>query len=174
MEEALERDVRRMLDEHAIRRMIMSYGRAVDRLDREMLASFFHPDAVEHHGTYDGPARDFVAHAIDHALPRFTTTTHYVVNCLVDVDGDEATAESGLIAAHVRGEPGSESVDWMHARLLDRLVRYEATWKIMERTVVHDWDMTEPIERVVGWEGVFTRGTRDRDDPSYTLRSSRR
>jgi hypothetical protein len=53
----------------------------------------------------------------------------------------------------------------MHGRLLDRLELRDVEWRIVERTVIHDWDKTERIEHLAKWDGVFARGTRGPADP---------
>jgi hypothetical protein len=177
MDEVLEQRLARMLDEHEIERLIRSYGRAVDRADRDELAALFHPDAVEHHGTFEGPASRYVDYAVDTALPRYDRTSHYLTNSVIQVDGDTAVAETYLLAAHVRHDPaegvaGTGRLDLMNARLLDRLERRKGQWRIVERTVVQDWDATAPIESVDQWNGVFVRGERGHGDPSYAARDS--
>src|SRR5690606_8703026 len=38
------------LDREAIHTVLMRYCRGVDRLDRDLIASVYHPDAYDHHG----------------------------------------------------------------------------------------------------------------------------
>ena len=158
-----------MLDERQIERLIIRWARAVDRLDKSALASVYHPDAVEHHGTFDGVATDYVDFVIDTALPNYISTTHYVTNCLVEVDGDQAHAESFVLAAHLGKDEEGLVLDLMNARLIDRLERREDQWRILERTVVHDWDMTQRIDSVERWQGVFEAGKRGMEDFSYSV-----
>ena len=171
MDAQLEARLRRMLDEHEIERLIKGYGRAVDRSDRAELGAIFHPDAVEHHGTFEGPSKGYVDYAIDTALPRYDRTSHYLTNCVIHLDGDRATAETYLLAAHLRhDDAGEQYVDLMNGRLLDQLERRDGEWRIVERTVVHDWDTTEKIEQIDKWQGVFVRGERGPGDLSYAAR----
>jgi ketosteroid isomerase-like protein len=172
MDAQLERRLHRMLDEHEIERLIMGYGRAVDRADRAELAAIFHPDAVEHHGTFEGSARGYVEYAINTALPRYDRTSHYLTNCVIHVDGDAAAAETYLLAAHLRhDDAGHRHLDLMNSRLIDKLERRDGEWRIVERTVVQDWDKTETIEQVEKWQGAFVRGERGTGDLSYAVRA---
>ena len=41
-----------MLDEHALRKLVHGYCRAVDRGDTETLRGMYHPDAVDGHGAF--------------------------------------------------------------------------------------------------------------------------
>lgn len=173
MDEVTEQDLRRMLDEREIERLIIRWARAVDRLDKRELASVYHRDAIEHHGTFDGPADEYVNFVIDTALPNYISTSHYVTNCLVEVDGDRAHAESFVLAAHLRDDASRRVMDLMNARLVDRLERRDGHWRILERTVVHDWDMTQQIESVERWQDVFEPGRRGLRDFSYSVFSTR-
>jgi len=162
-----------MLDEHEIERLIKGYGRAIDRADPVELVAIFHPDAIEHHGTFEGPASDYVDYAINTALPRYDTTSHYLTNCVIDVDGDVASAETYLLAAHLRhDDAGNRYLDLMNSRLIDKLERRAGAWRIVERTVVQDWDKTEKLEQVEKWQGVFVRGERGTGDLSYAVRAA--
>jgi hypothetical protein len=172
MDKGLEDDVRRMLDVHAIEQLVKRYGRAADRVDRDAYASFFHPDALEHHGTFEGRSVDFVDYAVNVGLPRYMATTHLINNTLVEVDGDRAVAESNLTAAHlIDDDQGARRVQWFFGRLLDRLERRQGEWRVVERTVVHDWNKCEPLTPIDGFADLFVQGKRDRNDPVYeTLR----
>jgi hypothetical protein len=173
MDAQLERRLRRMLDEHEIERLIKGYGRALDRADPAELAAIFHPDAVEHHGTFEGPASGYVDYAINTALPRYDATSHYLTNCLIEVDGDVASAETYLLAAHLRhDDAGDRYLDLMNSRLIDKLERRNGEWRIVERTVVQDWDKTEKVEQIEKWQGVFVRGERGTGDLSYAVRAA--
>src|ERR1700677_714889 len=57
-----EADIRRLLDEASIRRLLASYCRAVDRGDLTTLRSLYHPDARDDHtGVYSGSVDGFIA-----------------------------------------------------------------------------------------------------------------
>ena len=55
----LERAVRELQDRQAIYDCLMRYSRAVDRLDRELLLSVYHDDAVDDHGMFVGDPQEF-------------------------------------------------------------------------------------------------------------------
>ncbi len=48
----LEEMVRELHDKEAIRTVIATYSRGIDRRDRELLLSCYHPDAVDDHGLF--------------------------------------------------------------------------------------------------------------------------
>ena len=50
-----EQQVRELLDKQAVTDVIMTYARAIDRLDEDLLRSVFHPDSQHAHG-FVGPS----------------------------------------------------------------------------------------------------------------------
>ena len=52
----LKRDVRKLLDKQEIYEVLCRYCRALDRGDEKLLRSVYHPDAIDHHGIFDGKA----------------------------------------------------------------------------------------------------------------------
>ncbi len=57
-----ERDpeIQKFIEESAIRNLLDKYPRAVDRQDHELLASLFHPDAIDDHGVYNCSVAGYV------------------------------------------------------------------------------------------------------------------
>jgi hypothetical protein len=61
----LERTVGELKDRQDILDCLMRYSRGVDRLDRELLRSAYHPDAVDDHGMFAGGRDAFVDWVVD-------------------------------------------------------------------------------------------------------------
>src|SRR5262249_11432964 len=57
----MDGDVRALLDEQAIRRVLARYCRGIDRLDQDLVRSCYHPDATEAHGTFTGGLEEYLA-----------------------------------------------------------------------------------------------------------------
>lgn len=153
-----------LLDKQAISDVIMTYARAIDRLDEAMLRSVFHPDSQHAHG-FVGPSSDpslpskpgapldFVAYAFD-VLNTHTRTHHQLGNIFIELDGEDAYAESYFTAYHrmrPKGDPAAapnawdtEMDFWVGGRYLDRFQKREGVWKISHRTGLTDWMRTEP------------------------------
>lgn len=53
----IEAEVREQRDRSEIWQVLMNYCRGVDRLDRELLLSCYHPDATDDHGIFMGYER---------------------------------------------------------------------------------------------------------------------
>jgi SnoaL-like domain len=57
--EELERAVVALQDRQAIQDVLMTYSRGIDRLDRELLLSVYHDDAIDDHGVFVGSPEEF-------------------------------------------------------------------------------------------------------------------
>jgi SnoaL-like domain len=162
----MDRQLDLVVAESAIRRVMLTYCRGVDRMDLDLIRSVFHPDAVdEHSARYSGPGvgfADYVARSL-HAQ-NLALTCHHVTNCLVELESDfRASAETYFMAAHTNGT----DVMWMLGRYLDVLVQVRGEWKIMHRRVVHDINYLTPAAHAFN-PSDFLIGRQGRSDPSYT------
>ena len=160
--------MRQFLDEAAIKKVHMRYCRSIDRMDWDLLRSCYHPDAIDDHGEYVGGVDGFIEYC-KAGTPNFERTFHFTGNQLVDVDGDVAWAEYYAIAYHrvAAGPDGPERDLITCGRYVDRMERRNGEWRIAKRVVVVDFDRVDPLrERWV--PKALLRGTRDKNDPSYT------
>lgn len=153
-----------------IGQVLLRYCRGVDRGDREMIRSVYHPDATDDHGTWTGLGVDFADYIVD-SLDRATgTSQHHVTSSFIEVDGDRASAESYFLAFHpTRDTAGEDTLAFVGGRYLDRFERRDGDWRISERRVVLDWTR----ERLDGapWASTsaFAQGARREQDPSWDL-----
>jgi hypothetical protein len=153
-----------------IRQVLNRYCRGVDRGDRQMLKDVYHADAIDDHGTWTGPGRDFADHIVDSLDAQGAPSQHHITNVLIELDGAHAAVESYFIAFHPHGEPGSASaLAFVGGRYLDRFERRDGRWRIAHRQVVLDW--TRETLPGPAWElqGRFARGQRHRSDASADL-----
>ncbi|WP_172937939.1 nuclear transport factor 2 family protein [Rhodococcus sp. MS16] len=162
-----------LVDEIASRQQIndllVHYTHGCDRADVELLRSVYHPDAIDNHGKFNGPAADFAAWATDLHLG-FSCTTHYICNSVVEIDGDLAHGETYVqVWIRSNGEQGVDRV--IGGRYLDRFERRGGVWKIAKRHLLVDWHTLINVESLPPKEGTDTwySGSRDRNDPSYAL-----
>lgn len=165
---AIEAEVARLRAMEAVRARVYGFSRALDRLDRELLAEQFHSDAEVDYGVfYKGPVAGF----LDVAL-RFQggmrDTHHLVGNVLATVAGERAAAESYVQAHHVIAQAGELVQLLVGARYLDRFECRAGQWKIAFRTEVIDWGRWLAVpERWFEENGEMAKGRRDRSDLSY-------
>ena len=118
----LERQLRELIDRQAIHDVILRYCRGVDRLDRALILSAYHPDAIDDHGIFVGGPEAFADHFSAFHATRQTATQHIVTNHTCELDGDTAHCETyWLFAAMNREGPplslgGGRYVDRMERR----------------------------------------------------------
>jgi hypothetical protein len=159
----LGREVGELRDRQAILDCLTRYSRGLDRHDDELLSSVYHDDAVDHHGEFLGPARDFVPWVNGVHEADYVAHTHFVSNNTVELDGEVAHSEI-YVQVVLRRKEGP--LDICGGRYIDRLERRNGQWRIAAREVVVDWACT--ADGVI-WRqiGTFPTGTWDTGDPSY-------
>ena len=180
--EELEQAVTMLLDRQAIHDCVLTYSRGVDRMDRDLLVSVYHEDAVDDHGVFIGTAEEFADWALELHRTKHLSHQHCLFNHTVDIDGDVAHAETYYLFLGINRE--GPPVSWGAGRYIDRLERREGRWAIAARKCLRDWSpLAERPERLdqlsltagkaflPAREHAFLRtcdqAARDRTDPSY-------
>jgi ketosteroid isomerase-like protein len=126
-----------LLDRDAIRDVVTSYCRGVDRFDRDLLLSTYHPDAMDDHAGFVGDREEFYDWVRDMHGTHHKLTQHYVANHLVEIDGDVAHAETYMIYAALNQE--GQPFSLMGGRYIDRLEKRDGKWAIAERYMLGEW-----------------------------------
>jgi ketosteroid isomerase-like protein len=161
-------ELRRIVDQLAIRDLILRYARGIDRRDLELVRSCYHPDAIDEHGSYNGDVDGFIAH-LDRNRGTFERTMHFLGNQLIEVDGDTAHAESYCVAFHRRAgsddRPPTDVYIWL--RYIDRVERRDGVWKVAHRVCAFDWSREDPVSGMWEFAPATTRGKPSRDDVLY-------
>lgn len=157
--------VRELKDRQEIYDCIMRYSRGIDRLDREMLLSAYHPGAIDDHGTYCGPVEGFadVVFELHGTYQEFTQ--HHITNHRCELDGDVAHTESYYLFRCINKE--APWYNFSSGRYLDRFERRDGRWAIAERICV-----VEARDEIWGPNGNvdntdYVPPSRTHDDPSY-------
>ncbi len=159
-------------DIHAI---TMGQARYIDRGDKEMLDSLWHPGATVNVGVFEGPAAEFTEMIVGFTADR-PAMSHNVANEWIEVRGDHAISESYLIAySKVPDENGGYIDNFVGGRYLDRFEKRDGEWKCTHRTFVMDWETNEPTTDQ-GEDGMLadlkTRGDKVPNDPIYDFWAS--
>jgi len=157
MTDDMTRELQILLDKQAIKEVLMTYCRGIDRLDETLLRSVFHPGSQHMHG-FEGPSSsddgsdDFVGYALGF-LGTFTRTHHHLGNMFIEVEDDVAFTEAYFTAHHRRrakGDPlaGEDATEtekdyFVAGRYLDRMEKRDGQWKITHRTGLTDWSRLE-------------------------------
>jgi len=137
----MERDpeLQQVIDESKIRNLLDKYPRAIDRHDHALLASLYHPDAIEDHGVYNGTAAGYVDFMRARGRPGMHWTHHNGTQ-IIEIKGDIAECETyslALCRLGAKGEPGYDREMFLRVRYLDRVEKREGVWKIAHRRVVY-------------------------------------
>ncbi len=128
----LRRRIEDLEARNAILELGSRYARGVDRLDRDLLRSCFHPDSEHRHGRFEGLSWDFCDEIIK-MVGSLEHTQHLLGTRSVVVDGDTASAELCWTAYHKVGDAGWFAWPWAEpgdvliigGRYLDRYERRE-------------------------------------------------
>lgn len=169
---AMAQRLDRIESRQAIHALLLRYCRGVDRLDRDMILSVYHPDALDDHGSFKGSPTAFVDWVMSNHRDKILSCTHFLANSLVIFDGDDvAHGESYVIAVHRHLRDGALH-DLMGAgRYIDRFERREGRWGLASRVVIGDWDRLDPVDGQLAGPltEALAQGRRDPGDPSYAL-----
>jgi len=165
----LERAVRVLQDRQAILDCIHRYCRAVDRFDRDLLLSVYHPDAIDDHGIFVGGPEAFADWAFGFHREHQHATQHIVTNHTCELDGDVAHSETYWMFAAMNKTGAALALGG--GRYLDRFERRDGRWAIAARKCVIDWggapgETPIPAEALAMFTAVGNTA-RDRSDVSY-------
>lgn len=128
-----------LLAKEEIKDLVLSYCRAIDRKDFELLATLYHPGAGDEHGCNpSGTAQEFFD-ILPGMMEVSEVLQHNITNHLVKVDGDYAEGEAYLVAHTLVDMDEHRYAFLMGARYLDRYQRIDGVWKFNHRRVVADW-----------------------------------
>lgn len=165
----LQERIARLEARSEIRDCIERYARGMDRRDREILRSAYHDGAVDDHVGFIGEVDGF----IDWAYAYHSTQTryqHYLLNHTVDIDGDEAHAETYYLFVGTDREPASH-LTISGGRYVDRLERRDGRWGITDRVCVVEWNAESTslvTDEVIALMAATMRvATQDTSDVSY-------
>lgn len=159
--------LRLLLDREEILDCMVRYCRGVDRLDRELLLSAYHDDAVDDHGVAVMAPSDFAGWLLGMHREHQRLTRHAICNISYDIDGDVAHVESYI---HYSAVNLSQPPILSYGRYADRFERREGRWAIAARVCRAEttWKLAEAAE---SHHPPYLRcgvgGHRDRQDRSY-------
>ena len=165
MDAELAAIVRELKDKRDIYDCIMRYCRGIDRLDRAVLLSAYHPDGVDDHGTFVGPVDKFADYVFELHTTHQHRTQHQITNHLCELNGDEAHTESYYIFRSLNKRPPLYTM--ATGRYLDRLEKRGGVWGIVDRVCLVD--IRNEVWAPTGTEGDadYMPTRRDPGDTSY-------
>lgn len=105
--------LQKLLDRQDILDCINRYCRGVDRFDKEMILSAYHPDAVDFHGEFKDTAEKFVEWAFGYHREYQHSHQHMVLNHTAELEGDTAHTETYWLFVGSNKQGGSsDHVRW--------------------------------------------------------------
>jgi uncharacterized protein (TIGR02246 family) len=165
----LDPRVQEVLDREAIRALLNRYFRGIDRGDAEVLASCFHPDAVDESRPSGRAGLAEWREIVALNSSRVTATVHHLTTHNVEIDGDVAGSEAYCLGTHLTAdEPPRRMLT--ATRDLDRLERRDGEWRIVHRNATKQMLGTIAIDEV---QTSGIESLRNRDDLSYEFLRAR-
>ena len=168
LDEELGAFVRQAKDRQEILDCLHRYTRGVDRHDKALMLSAYHPDALDEHGVAEAEAEAFCDWAIGWHGQFQTKHQHIITNHTVELDGDTAHAETYYI---FWGENREGPPTLAFGRYIDRLEKRNGRWAIAHRVCLNKkigqflaTDVGEEFAEAAASTGPSTR---DRNDLSY-------
>lgn len=155
--------LQQLLDRLAIADCVHRYARGIDRRDAELVASCYHPDALDDHGDFVGRGQDLPAWV----FPRLTGSVrsqNHITTHNVELDGDTAHGDTYYV---VTSRASSGAVTIVSGRYVDRFERRAGQWRIAARVCLVESMVTVEGGDMSRHDQVFTTSARDRSDVSY-------
>ena len=158
----------RLLARQDILDCLIRFSRGMDRFDRELFLSAFHPDAVIAAGEFVGDPVNLYNWARDLHEQGQSATHHNLLNHSCDIDGDTAHTETYYLFVG----RNRDDTNWLAGgRYIDRLERRDAVWRIALRTTVVEWSGMLPSTAIpfADVADIHLNGApvRNREDLSY-------
>lgn len=157
-----------LLERQAIQDCLVRFCRGMDRFDRELFLSAFHPDAEISAGIFVGGPLPLYDWAAELHRQGQSGTQHNLLNHSCEIDADTAHCETYYLFL---GRNRDESNWAAGGRYLDRMEKRDGEWKIAFRHNVIEWSGSVPTMAIpfADVEDLALNGVaaRDRSDPSY-------
>lgn len=153
--------IAQLSDLECIRECARRYCRGVDRLDAELMASAYWPQATDDHGVYKGLAGPFVEHCmVSHR--RWRSTAHCIFNHSIELDADGVRARGEIYNVTYLFQADAQVLDTWHGRYLDVYEKRGQEWRILERVCVHEGTDSRPVVPMQIAAEMFRQGSADR------------
>lgn len=161
-----ELDARRQISD-----VLARVARGVDRLDRDLIISGYHPDAIDYHGSFEGSPSEFADWVVERHSGTIEQCMHFLGQSNLRIEGDRAACESNVVVYYRMDKDGISQDMVSPGRYLDRFECRDGEWKITERLAMHEKDRFDPV--VFKMQGPFvdllSKARRDSLDPSYAF-----
>lgn len=146
-------------------------ARAVDRADADLFCQCFTEGAIFDAGMFNGAMPEVGLSMLAATGEAMRRTQHVVTNHLIMIDGASAKGEAYVTGTAFYDQDGAEMELVFGGRYLDNYARVDGAWKISHRRILVDYARIQKSTHVNegAYEGTSFKGTRSKDDPSYTF-----
>ncbi|MGI9622680.1 MAG: nuclear transport factor 2 family protein [Acidimicrobiales bacterium] len=153
----------------AIEDALHSYCRGIDRCEPEAIKAAFHEDGelVDYGSAERQLAGPFAEYAAKKLHETYIATQHRITNTKIERSGDNALAETYILAFHVQETSDGKVLHTFNGRWLDTFERRNGDWRIAERVLRMDWSRRDPWNEDMA--GNYITGARDSSDVLYSL-----
>lgn len=124
-----------MKDRQAIMDCLLRYTRGIDRHDRDLILSAYHPDAIDQHGVAEGDPVSFCDWAIGWHGDAQYRHQHIITNHRLELDGDTAHAETYYT---FWGDNREGPPSLCFGRYVDRFEKRDGDWRIAHRVCINE------------------------------------
>ncbi|KAA9155392.1 nuclear transport factor 2 family protein [Amycolatopsis acidicola] len=145
--------------------VLSRYAHAIDRGDRPLARTCYHPDATDDHGRFSGPV-DELFEFFERYGATLAGTYHFLGVPAIVLEGDRAEVETYCL---YRKNPLDGEAVFQGLRYFDVFERRSGRWLIARRTVILDWEHAAPPPPAVGSPDTWKRGARGEADPAASL-----
>jgi len=154
-----------LLDKNAIYECMLRYTRGLDRLELDLFRSAYWPDAHTCHGTVNGTPDDMLDWWMPFQ-PGRETGQHAISNLTIEFESDSVAHTESYFLASIKNH-GSDVVEFLGGRYVDRFEKREGEWRIKTRILIFDWQATGDASGMAARLAMNFKGSRDRNDMSY-------
>ena len=163
----MDDSVAAMLARQAISDALGRYCRGVDRMDKAMALSLWHPDGTADYAPwYTGGCTGLIEWMWTAHAP-VVAHLHQVHNVFVELDGDNAASEAYYTAVlRFERRDGSPVDRVVRGRYLDRWSARQGVWAVDHRRAMQDIESVTDTRTTGRTDGAARRDT---TDPSYEL-----
>lgn len=162
----MQTDISNFIEKQQIQELLLNYCRGIDRMDKALVRSCYHDDAVDEHGSFSGSVEEFMVWCW-RLLSRYTMTMHYMSNMLIEIDDQRAQSECYGTAVH-RGESQYPERNLVVGfRFVDVLEKRCGHWRILRRVATTEWVSHHSSENHWPIPESMRQGQRDGSDIIY-------
>ena len=143
----MDKRIEDLFDKQALYENMMTYCRAIDRMDIELMKSTYWPDGTDDHGRFVGNAHEWCDVA-QKSREGLVSCNHHLSNVLIELNGEQARRESMfLVVTSYKADPKHQ---FLGGRYRDLCEKRAGEWRVLNRTCIWDWN--RKIMAEAGWD----------------------